>query len=113
MPTPPPPPLPPDLPAVEVHDTSFTNQPSNSEFGNFLEVPDRVSVEYKEDKKDQLSFDLPKIRTSMGKCQSSCPGIYLVKIVIHSDIKVVSRADECVWGEGGVWRAPLTLTITN
>ncbi|CAB3996774.1 Histone H3 [Paramuricea clavata] len=67
VPSPPPPPLPPDLPAVEVHDTSFTNQASNSELGNFLTVPDRVSVEYKEEIKDQeLTFDLPKIRTSMG-----------------------------------------------
>ena len=58
------PPPPPDLPAVNVHDTSFTNP---SDFGNFLSVPDRVSVEYKEElKKEELSFDLPKIRTSMG-----------------------------------------------
>jgi hypothetical protein len=68
VPSPPPPPLLPDLPAVEIHDTSFTNQANQSEFGNFLAVPDRVSVEYKEEvKKQVLSFDLPKIRTSMGR----------------------------------------------
>ena len=65
VPSPPPPPALPDLPTVEVHDTSFTNHTNNSEFGNFLSVPDRVASEYKEEKK-QLSFDLPKIRTSMG-----------------------------------------------
>ncbi|XP_028391019.1 PDZ domain-containing protein 7-like [Dendronephthya gigantea] len=65
----PPPILTPDLPAVEVDDTSFTNPASSSEFGSFLTVPDRVSVEYKEAEKQQLSFELPKIRTSMGRCR--------------------------------------------
>ena len=61
-----------ELPTVEVTDTSFTDQDNNAN-GSFLTVPDRLAVEYKDDDKNDeqnqncLSFDLPKIRTSMGK----------------------------------------------
>lgn len=63
-------PLAPDLPAVEVTDTSVTNQHSNGN-GSFLTIPDRVTAEYRDDdneekSKNYISFDLPKIRTSMG-----------------------------------------------